>query len=205
MIPYKKNYNFKFPETIVGLQIAIDELQNKRKKTMKKETWTPPPKNKKISKNFTYGELIRSQTAARQGIDNTPTEEEYKNLLYIVRRCLEPVRRQFGTPVIITSGFRCLELNRAIGSHDGSQHISGEAIDFVVQSKSIDGVFRWITTESLVEWDQIIHEFGEWIHISYVNDRENRNEILTAKRNQSGNVYYEKWTENDVKNGVHLK
>ena len=72
----------------------------------------------KLSKHFSYDEMTRSQTASRNGIDNTPSSKEVNNLISLCDTILEPVRVHFKKPVTVTSGYRCLELNSKIGSTD---------------------------------------------------------------------------------------
>tara|TARA_R100001594_G_scaffold100148_1_gene134656 strand:+ start:6318 stop:6767 length:450 start_codon:yes stop_codon:yes gene_type:complete len=133
----------------------------------------------KLSKNFSLDELTKSQTALRLGIDNTPHEEATHNLQEICENILEPVRYEFEIPFSPSSGFRCLELNRAIGSSDNSQHVSGEAVDFEVPRFSNMEVAEWIIKN--LHYDQLILEFYKegvpdsgWIHCSYVTNKENR-------------------------------
>ena len=91
----------------------------------------------KLSDHFSLSELTKSSTAERQGIANDPSEAEIENLILVCDNILEPVRNHYGIPFIPNSGFRCLELNRAIGSSDKSQHTMGKAVDFEVPGMSI--------------------------------------------------------------------
>ena len=75
-----------------------------------------------LSKHFKLKEFTKSQIAARNGINNTPHSGDVKNLENLCYEVLEPVRAKFDKPVIINSGFRCLEVNRLLGSSDSSQH-----------------------------------------------------------------------------------
>lgn len=126
-----------------------------------------------LSKHFTLEEMVRSQTAARLGIFNFPDPWAVSNLERLAQ-LLEEVRSLFGgKPVIITSGYRCTELNRRIGSRDSSQHTKGCAADFRVSGVSIADTVRAIY-ESDIVYDQLIEEFndgaGGWVHISVPND-----------------------------------
>jgi len=76
----------------------------------------------KLSEHFSLQELTKSSTAERRGIANEPDDEAVENLIMVCETVLEPVREHYGIPFIPNSGFRCLELNRAIGSSDRSQH-----------------------------------------------------------------------------------
>ena len=133
----------------------------------------------KLSDHFSLWELTKSQTATRNGIDNTPDEESIKNLKEVCTKILEPVRTHYDRAFTPSSGYRCLGLNQLLGSSDRSQHITGQAVDFEVPSIPNIDVARWIINE--LAYDQLILEFykeGEphsgWVHCSYVGT-ENRN------------------------------
>lgn len=142
--------------------------------------------NERLSQNFTLREAVRSQTAARLGIDNTPDADVIERLRATACQVLQPVRDHFGVPFSPSSWFRCLELNRAIGSKDTSQHVTGQAVDFEVPGVANPDLARWIDENC---WhDQLILEFFDeadpasgWIHVSFAS-RRNRGEVLTAFR-----------------------
>jgi len=146
----------------------------------------------KLSKNFSLKELTRSQTAIRKGIDNTPDTEQLVNLAVLVQQVLQPCREQFGS-ISINSGLRVLELNRAIGSGDKSQHCKGEAADFEAYSTSNRKLAEWV--EGHLEFDQLILEYpgsdpkDGWVHCSYKRDGSNRKQVLTAVKDGSKKVY----------------
>lgn len=149
----------------------------------------------KISKHFTANELIRSQTAARRKIDNRPNPKQFMNLVYLAT-VLEQVRALFDAPVHITSGFRCLALNRAIGSKDTSKHTQGLAADFVVSGYSNEAVFEKIKASD-INYRTVILEFPEsangWIHLDIYPFAESgaRRNLLAQKvnnRTQYSNV-----------------
>ena len=133
----------------------------------------------KLSEHFSLSELTKSSTAERKGISNAPDEEAIENLILVCDQILEPVRNHYGKPFVPNSGFRCLELNRAIGSSDKSQHVTGQAVDFEVPGEDNKDVALWVVENCT--FDQLILEFykeGEptsgWVHCSYVIERENR-------------------------------
>ena len=133
----------------------------------------------KLSEHFSLSELTKSSTAERKGISNEPDEEAIENLILVCDQILEPVRTHYGKPFVPNSGFRCLELNRAIGSSDKSQHVTGQAVDFEVPGEDNKDVALWVVENCT--FDQLILEFykeGEptsgWVHCSYVIERENR-------------------------------
>lgn len=122
---------------------------------------------KRLTPHFTLEELTHSDTAARLGIDNTPHEEAVKNL-QILAEGLELVRTKLdGNAMRVSSGFRSLELNRALRSKDTSRHIMGLAADFSCPSYGTINDVMHAISESSIEYDQLIMEFNSWIHISF--------------------------------------
>jgi hypothetical protein len=142
-----------------------------------------------LSKNFTLHELTRSQTASRLGINNDPPNELIPSLKRICDKLLEPPREFYNIPFSPTSGYRCLELNRAVGSKDTSQHVKGEAVDFDIPGIDNYELAMWLKNH-IEEFDQLILEYytiGEpnsgWIHMS-VKEKENRRNTLTCTKGQ---------------------
>ena len=132
-----------------------------------------------LSKHFSLAELTKSSTATRRGIDNDPDSTARENLIVLCSEVLEPVREHYGVPFVPNSGFRCLELNRAIGSSDSSQHVTGNAVDFEVPGVDNKEVALWVKENC--DFDQLILEFykdGEptsgWVHCSYDVDKDHR-------------------------------
>ena len=128
--------------------------------------------------------MTKSQTATRQGIDNSPTKAHVDALEALCRGVLEPVREQFKRPVKITSGYRSKALCKAIGSKTTSQHAKGQAADFEIGTIPNNEVACWIRDN--LEFDQLILEFYDgqnpnsgWIHVSYRADGKNRKQCLT--------------------------
>ncbi len=137
-----------------------------------------------LSENFNLKEMLVSQTASRRnyGEQWQPTELVIANLKAVCEKALQPIRNQFGV-ILVTSGYRCLRLNRAIGSSDGSDHVKGYAADIVSSNHSELEMAKWI--QKNINYDQLILEFGtlkspSWLHIS-VNPRQ-RNQILHIGR-----------------------
>lgn len=133
----------------------------------------------KLSEHFSLAEFTRSQTAARKGIDNTPPRAVVDNLGNLVFEILEPLRIYLARPIRINSGFRCPELNGAIGGSKFSQHMTGDASDIDVPGMEPIAVAQIIIDMDL-PFDQLIHEFREWVHVSYDPDRDRR-KVLTAR------------------------
>ena len=141
----------------------------------------------KISNHISYQEAIRSNTATRRGIDNTPGKYEITNMVGVAENIFEPLRQWVGGPIKINSMFRCEELNTAIGGSSRSQHCQGRAIDIddTFGHKTNAEMFNYIKEN--LNFDQLIWEFGtndnpDWVHVSYISKEENRNRILKAER-----------------------
>lgn len=130
-------------------------------------------------KYFTLDELIHSDTADRLGIDNSPTSEAIQCIDDLVTNVLDKLRDEWGRPIIVTSGYRCKELNAAVGGARNSQHLKGQAVDIVSDDFEAFRRFvrRWCKDN---EFDQCIFEHRgckEWVHISYTEGR-NRRQLL---------------------------
>lgn len=123
--------------------------------------------------NFSIKELCKSPTAVKLNLNNTPYDLEVQdNLLYLITEVLQPLRERLQKPIIVTSGYRSLALNKAIGGVKNSQHLKGQAADIHVPSMSISDLFNFIK-DSGIEYDQLINEYDQWIHVSY-NKKGNR-------------------------------
>ena len=107
-----------------------------------------------LSPHFKLVEFTRSATAQARHIDNTPNEEQIKNLKFLCDNVLEPLREQFG-PIIIGSGFRCPALNTAVGGVKNSQHNTGEACDIHLPSIEV-GKKYFEFLKKLPIFDQLI-------------------------------------------------
>ena len=151
----------------------------------------------KLSKNLSLGEVIKSTTAKRLGIDNTPDDWTTENLRQVALNVFQPVRDCLGVPIHVSSGYRSAELNKAIGGSVRSQHVEGRALDLdadVFGGCTNSEIFECIREN--VEFDQLIWEFGDqdnpdWVHVSFVYDGLNRGRCLKACRDDKGEVYYE--------------
>lgn len=140
-----------------------------------------------LSQHFSLAEAVKSQTAERLGIDNDPSDDVLARMILVAENILEPVRANYGRPVTVNSFYRCLDLNREIGSKDSSQHVSGEAVDFEVAGVPNAEVAEWVR-ENLT-FDQCILEFytpgkpaSGWVHVSY-SQAVARKQCLTINAN----------------------
>jgi len=134
-----------------------------------------------ITNNFTYKEMVFSETAIRHGLDNTPNEEQIANYRALCSEVMEKVRSIYGKPVTVTSGFRSQAVNKKIKSKPTSAHTRGEAIDFFIHGVCLGHIMNEVISREDIHYDQIILEFNEWIHISHVRNGINRRQALRTQ------------------------
>ena len=151
----------------------------------------------RLTNNFSLEEFERSDTAKRLGIDNHVPQFAVNRLRTLCEKVLQPVRDHFGVPIIITSGYRCPALNNAVGGAPSSQHMKGEAADFKIKVDNTKGVklydlYLWMVDN--LSFDQLIWEVrplrqaqrrrtkSKGIHVSYKNEKANRQQVFTCKR-----------------------
>ena len=136
-----------------------------------------------LTDHFSTEELCHSNTAIRLGLNNTPNQVQLTNLKTLAEG-LEHVRSKLGgLPIIISSGFRSMDVNRAVGSKDTSFHTFGLAADFICpRYGSVDDVFHAVVSSS-IEYDQLIKEFDRWIHIGFPKgtDKPRRQSLIIDK------------------------
>jgi hypothetical protein len=137
--------------------------------------------NLKLSKNFSLAEAVRSDTAERLHIINKPLGTVLNTMIQTALY-MEEVRNILGAnPIHINSWYRCIELNRAIGSKDTSQHRVGEAVDFVCPNfgTPLDICKEIIKHKDTIPFDQLIIEHS-WVHISFsILNRKPRNQVIS--------------------------
>ena len=150
------------------------------------------PETIRVSKNFALSEMVKSATAERLNVDNSPSDIHLVNLPHLAIHILQPVRDQFGV-ITINSGYRSPALNAKVGGSKTSQHCNGQAADFESFSTPNPDLAKWIANN--LEFDQLILEFYDgvnpnsgWVHCSY-NLMGNRKKILTALKT-GGKVVY---------------
>ena len=151
----------------------------------------------KLSKNLNLLEMLSSDTAKRKGIENYP-ENTYHidNMRLLAVNIFQPIRDFFNTPIFISSGYRSIALNIAIGGSSAtSQHMKGEAMDLDADrygGVTNSEIFNYIKDN--LDFDQLIWEYGnenqpDWVHVSYTSEG-NRKQILKVKRVNGKGVYY---------------
>ena len=146
----------------------------------------------RVSKNFALSEMVKSATAERLNVDNSPSDIHLVNLTHLAIHILQPVRDEFGV-ITINSGYRSPALNAKVGGSKTSQHCNGQAADFESFSTPNPDLAKWIAKN--LDFDQLILEFYDgvnpnsgWVHCSY-NLMGNRKKILTALKTKNGVVY----------------
>lgn len=140
-----------------------------------------------LTKNFTIQELTKSATATRLKIDNTPSQRIIKNLTELATKVLQPIRDKYGKPIIVTSGYRCEQLNKAVGGVTFSQHCQGQAADIKSVSDSVadnkalfDLIVKMIKSGEIVVGQLIDEHNYDWLHISTPSNNKT-NQILHIK------------------------
>ena len=135
-----------------------------------------------MGKYFSIAELTKSETANKRKINNKPTKEVENCLNQLIDHILDPLREAYGQPIIVSSGYRCPELNKAVGGAKTSQHTLGQAADIHTKSNAKESnkqLFELIKQLKL-PFDQLINEYNySWVHVSYSN--RNRRQILNIK------------------------
>lgn len=142
----------------------------------------------KLSENISLEECIKSSKALKLRIENIPSSTEIENLKLLAVKCLQPIRSHFNKKLLISSAYRCYALNKAVGGAKTSQHLTGQAVDFIVEGVRIIDVIDYIRNNLV--FDQLIDEYaGEkhWIHISY-NSKGNRKEVLRYKNRKYARI-----------------
>ena len=136
----------------------------------------------KLSPNFTLEEL----TVTNQRVRNEANEEEIKHLKALAVNILQPLRDAIGKPIHINSAFRSESVNRLVGGSPTSQHRLGQAADIRVDGMTSKQIAKKII-ELKLPYDQVIEEFGRWVHVSY--SYRNRRQQLTAVSDNGRTIY----------------
>ena len=161
----------------------------------------------KLSQHLNLSEVTNSPSAKKLKIDNTPTPEHIENFKKLAENIFEPIRKHFGVPIYISSGYRSAALNKTTkGSSSTSQHVTGEAFDL-----DQDGKGNGITNKQVFDYikanlnfDQLIAEFPvngnpAWVHVSYESTGKQRKQILVAKKVKGATSYTPYKSDADLK------
>jgi hypothetical protein len=138
-----------------------------------------------LSRNFSLAQLTKSETAEKRGIDNSPPPEILGNLKLLAAG-LEQILLLLGAPIEISSGYRCPELNAAVGGAAGSQHTLGLAVDFICPGFGSPLEIARAIRGSNMAFDQCILEYGEWVHLSFALAPRQR--VLTIYDSDTGYI-----------------
>jgi uncharacterized protein YcbK (DUF882 family) len=146
-----------------------------------------------LTNNFSLAEMVKSDTALRHDMDNTPGEAEIENLKRLCEKVLQPVREHFKTGVKVNSGFRHPDVNAKVGGSKTSDHCKGQAADIEIPGIPNADLAKWITEN--LDFTQVILEFytqgvpdSGWVHVSY--DPQNlKKQSLTAVKKDGKTVY----------------
>jgi len=147
----------------------------------------------RLSANFTLHEMIKSETALRLGLDNSPSEEVITNLQMLCVNVLQPIRDYFQTGVKVNSGYRSSEVNVAVGGSPTSDHCRGMAADIEIPGLANFELAAWIREN--LNFTQLILEFytpgipdSGWVHVSY-NPENLKGQVMTAVKQNGRTVY----------------
>jgi len=147
----------------------------------------------KLTENFSLAEMVKSETALRNNLDNTPGDVEIANLKLLAEKVLQPVRNNYKKGVKVNSGFRHPNVNAAVGGSKTSDHCKGQAADIEIPGVANAELAEWIAKN--LEFTQLILEFytpgipdSGWVHVSY--DKSNlKKQVMTAMKENGKTVY----------------
>ena len=153
----------------------------------------------KLSNNLSLAEVIKSNTAIRRGIDNTPTDLHIANLRYLAEQVFQPIREHFDSAIFVSSGYRSKALNEAIGGSQRSFHSHGMALDLDQdgRSNSVTNTDIFYYIKDNLPFSELIWEFGDedkpdWVHVAIAKGRESEKNTKIAYR-ENGKTKYKKW------------
>jgi len=146
-----------------------------------------------LTQNFSLAEMVKSETALRNGLDNTPGETEIENLRMLCEHVLQPLRDSYQRGIKVNSGYRAPDVNAAVGGSRTSDHCKGQAADI-----EIPGVPNYDLASYISQYfyfTQLILEFytpgipdSGWVHVSYDPNNLKR-QVMTAMR-ENGKIVY---------------
>ena len=147
----------------------------------------------KLTENFTLSEMVKSETALRQGLDNTPGDAEIANLKVLAEKVLQPIRDHYKKGIKVNSGFRHPNVNAAVGGSRTSDHCKGQAADIEIPGVANAELAKYIKEN--LKFTQLILEFytpgvpdSGWVHVGY--DPGNlKCQVMTAYKKGGKTVY----------------
>lgn len=129
-----------------------------------------------MMKYFSIEEMVRSATAKKYGIDNSPSEDIKNNLVLFIETVLDPIREDWGSAINVSSGYRCPELNKVVGGAKNSGHQYGFCADLQVKGgmkmvrKLADFIFQWMLDHQM-KFDELLYERSgnvTWLHFCWI-------------------------------------
>ena len=129
---------------------------------------------------FKFIEMVRSSKANECGIDNWPKDADIMDNIIFTMECLDQIREEYGLPLSVSSGYRCTELNRAVGGVKTSQHMKGQAADINIGSVEKNrAFFNWCQANiNDLPIDQLLDESHySWVHLSFTKENQ-RHQVL---------------------------
>lgn len=146
-----------------------------------------------LTENFSLNEMIKSETALRHGLDNTPPEDVIDNLRTLCEQVLQPLRTAYGRGIKVNSGYRSPDVNAAVGGSRTSDHCKGQAADIEIPGIPNADLAAYIA--QYFQFTQLILEFytpgipdSGWVHVSYDPNNLKR-QVMTAMRENGKTVY----------------
>ena len=147
----------------------------------------------KLTENFTLSEMVKSETALRHSLDNTPGDAEIANLKRLAENVLQPIRNHYRAGVKVNSGYRHPNVNAAVGGSRTSDHTRGQAADIEIPGVANADLATWISKN--LKFTQLILEFytpgipdSGWVHVSY-NPADLKCQVMTAMKENGKTVY----------------
>jgi len=143
----------------------------------------------KLTTNFSLSEMLISGAAYRCKYYEqfAPSENVIQNLKELCENVLQPLRDELNLPIHVSSGYRCKRVNDKIGGAKTSQHVKGQAADIQIAGMTTIDICKKII-EINIDFDQMIEEYGSWVHISF-NGRNNRKKILQKAKGTGYRTY----------------
>ena len=124
-----------------------------------------------VTPHFSFDELTKSGSHPELVALNRRKAASYMDNIQLVANQLEVLRHSIGDlPITVYSGFRCEELNRAVGGAKLSGHLFGLAADIVADVLGVKELFEHIRKFPPPHTAKVIHEqlkSGHWVHISF--------------------------------------
>lgn len=135
-----------------------------------------------LSKYFALSEMTVSQEAARRGMKNIPFGKQLDNLRHTAQK-MDAIREMLGHPVLVSSGYRNAEVNALVRGSKTSAHVQGLAVDFTCPRYGSPLQVAKAVFAMGIEFDQLIHEYGSWVHIGFAEPgRPSRRQLLTINK-----------------------